>query len=71
MKSVGSVCLHRSVLNNHNNVWEISLIKYFAFQIHLRAGARDKALFYFTTGLLFTVIGLSAKGWYEMAMKGR
>merc|ERR1712060_856461 len=24
--------------------------------IHLRAGARDKALFYFTTGLLFTVL---------------
>lgn len=39
--------------------------------IHLRAGARDKGLFYFTTGLLFAVIGLSAQGWYTMAMKGR
>merc|ERR1711971_716484 len=39
--------------------------------IYLRAGARDKALFYFTTGLLFTVCGLSASSWYEMAMKGR
>ena len=71
VKSVGNVCLHRSVLHNHDYVWEISLKKCFAFQIHLRAGARDKGLFYFTTGLLFTVIGLSAQGWYTMAMKGR
>ena len=39
--------------------------------VHLKAGARDKALLWFTTGLLFTVIGLSAQCWYTMAMKGR
>jgi len=39
--------------------------------IHLRAGTRDKVVFYFTCGMLFTVIGLSAQAWYTMAMKGR
>merc|ERR1712080_83654 len=39
--------------------------------IHLRAGTRDKAYFYFTTGLVFMVIIGTAQTWYKMAMKGR
>merc|ERR1711874_224805 len=39
--------------------------------IHLRAGTRDKAYFYFTTALLVGVMVGTARTWYKMAMKGR
>merc|ERR1711913_216894 len=39
--------------------------------IHLRAGTRDKAYFYFTTALLVGVMVGTTRTWYKMAMKGR
>ena len=39
--------------------------------VHLRAGTRDKALSWFTTGLSAIVIGLCVQCWYTMSMKGR